>query len=154
MKQAKSKTKRKSVKKAAKAKGDARTKKKAPVAKAARDDNEPRYSAEEMLVTRKLIRPDLSDYKSKPRRVTQKKKSPPPENTNMETLFIVQNKEKQNRVTIKLTGGQTVSGWIEYYDKDLVKIRSEKPPHLLIRKSSIIYMHEDTSPGETKKKRK
>ena len=128
--------------------------KKAP-AKTAPDIAEIQPIDDEMLVTRKLIRPDLSNYKHpKPRRPAQKKKSPPPENTNMETFFIARKKEKQNPVVIKLTGGRTVRGWIEYYDKDLIKIRSEKPPHLLIRKDSIIYMYDDSASGETRKKRK
>jgi host factor-I protein len=39
--------------------------------------------------------------------------------------------------------GQTVSGWIEYYDKHMVRLTREGAPNLFIFKHEIMYIAED-----------
>ena len=39
--------------------------------------------------------------------------------------------------------GQTVSGWIEYYDKYMVRLTREGEPNLFIFKHEIMYIAED-----------
>jgi len=39
--------------------------------------------------------------------------------------------------------GQTVSGWIEYYDKHMVRLTREGAPNLFIFKHEIMYIADD-----------
>jgi host factor-I protein len=39
--------------------------------------------------------------------------------------------------------GQIVSGWIEYYDKHMVRLTREGAPNLFIFKHEIMYIAED-----------
>jgi hypothetical protein len=128
-----------------------------PAEKPETEDSEDRFDPEDdFQANRKLIRPDLTSYKPKPPSTfLQKKKSPPPENTNQENLFIASSKESKKLLLLKLTGGEIVRGWVEYYDRDCIKIKREKPPHLFIRKDSIVYiMYDEPGSGDIRKKRK
>jgi hypothetical protein len=44
------------------------------------------------------------------------KKAPPLGETGQETLYLRFLSEKQVRVTVKLRDGESISGWIEYFD--------------------------------------
>jgi len=48
--------------------------------------------------------------------------------------------EKQTPVTIKLRDGRTVEGWIEYYDRDMLRLTRSHEPNLFIFKHEIIYI--------------
>ena len=52
-------------------------------------------------------------------------RTPPPEDTFEEAAFLKALGEKQKTVRVKLMDGQTVSGWIEYYDKYMVRLTRE-----------------------------
>jgi len=43
--------------------------------------------------------------------------------------------------------GQIVSGWIEYYDKNMVRLTREGAPNLFIFKHEIMYIAEDVERG-------
>ena len=51
--------------------------------------------------------------------------------------------EKQKQVSVKLMDGQLVTGWIEYYDKNMVRLTREGAPNLFIFKHEIMYIAED-----------
>jgi host factor-I protein len=68
---------------------------------------------------------------------------PPPEDTFEEANFLRSLGEKQRPVSIKLLDGQTVRGWIEYYDKNMVRLTREGAPNLFIFKHEIMYIAED-----------
>lgn len=70
-------------------------------------------------------------------------RTPPPEETFEEASFLKALGEKQKTVTLKLMDGQTVSGWIEYYDKHMVRLTREGAPNLFIFKHEIMYIAED-----------
>jgi host factor-I protein len=59
-------------------------------------------------------------------------RTPPPEETFEEASFLKALGEKQRPVSVKLMDGQTVSGWIEYYDKHMVRLTREGAPNLFI----------------------
>jgi host factor-I protein len=75
-------------------------------------------------------------------------RTPPPEETFEEASFLKALGEKQKAVTVKLMDGQMVSGWIEYYDKNMVRLTREDAPNLFIFKHEIMYIVE----GSGKKK--
>ncbi len=70
-------------------------------------------------------------------------RTPPPEETFEEASFLKSLGEKQKQVSVKLMDGQTVSGWIEYYDKHMVRLTREGAPNLFIFKHEIMYIAED-----------
>lgn len=51
--------------------------------------------------------------------------------------------EQQKNVTIKLVDGEIVRGWIEYYDKNMLRLTREGAPNLFIFKHDIMYISED-----------
>ena len=70
-------------------------------------------------------------------------RTPPPEDTFEEASFLRVLGEKQKAVSIKLMDGETVRGWIEYYDKNMVRLTREGAPNLFIFKHEIMYIAED-----------
>jgi host factor-I protein len=71
-----------------------------------------------------------------------KPKSPPPDSTNEEATYLKSLCENQRPVAIKLVDGETVSGWIEYYDRDMLRLTREGLPNLFIYKHQIAYVEE------------
>jgi host factor-I protein len=70
-------------------------------------------------------------------------RTPPPEDTFEEAAFLKALGEKQKSVTLKLMDGQKVRGWIEYYDKHMVRLTREGAPNLFIFKHEIMYIAEE-----------
>jgi host factor-I protein len=70
-------------------------------------------------------------------------RTPPPEETLEEASFLKALGEKQKPVSVKLMDGQTVQGWIEYYDKNMVRLTRVGAPNLFIFKHEIMYIAED-----------
>src|ERR1700674_1687552 len=79
---------------------------------------------------------------------TKRGRTPPPEETFEEASFLKALGERQKAVSVKLMDGQTVTGWIEYYDKHMVRLTRQGEPNLFIFKHEIMYIAED---GGTKK---
>jgi host factor-I protein len=71
-----------------------------------------------------------------------KGKTPPPEETHQEAAYLRSLGERQVLVTVTLLGGEKVSGWIEYYDKDMVRLTREGEPNLFIFKHEIAHIAE------------
>lgn len=76
---------------------------------------------------------------------TKKPKSPPPEETYEEALYLKLLGEKQKTVSVKLAGGEVVKGWIEYYDKNMIRLTRDGEPNLFIFKHDILYIAEEGS---------
>ena len=70
-------------------------------------------------------------------------KAPPPEETFEEAAYLKALGEKQRPVTIKLMDGEIVRGWIEYYDRNMVRLTREDAPNLFIFKHEIMYIAEE-----------
>src|SRR3954468_18037437 len=70
-------------------------------------------------------------------------RTPPPEDTFEEASFLKALGEKQKAVSVKLMDGKMVRGWIEYYDKNMVRLTREDGPNLFIFKHEIMYIAED-----------
>jgi host factor-I protein len=65
------------------------------------------------------------------------KKEPPLGETGQETLYLRFLSEKQVTVTVKLRDGESVSGWIEYFDDTMIRLTREGRPNLFIYKNQI-----------------
>jgi host factor-I protein len=77
-----------------------------------------------------------------PFRPINKGKTPPPEETFEEAAYLKALGEKQKLVSIKLQGGEVVRGWIEYYDRNMLRLTRDGAPNLFIFKSEIMYIAE------------
>jgi host factor-I protein len=73
----------------------------------------------------------------------RKGKTPPPEETYEEASYLKSLGEKQKPVTIKLLDGELVKGWIEYYDRNMIRVTRDNAPNLFIFKHQIMYIAED-----------
>jgi host factor-I protein len=70
-------------------------------------------------------------------------RTPPPDDTHEEANFLKLLSEKQKPVTVKLMDGATITGWIEYYDRNMVRLTREGAPNLFIFKHEIMYIAEE-----------
>lgn len=59
-----------------------------------------------------------------------------------EAAYLKMLGEKQKPVSIKLRDGEIVRGWVEYYDRNMVRLTRENAPNLFIFKSEIVYISE------------
>jgi host factor-I protein len=75
--------------------------------------------------------------------IRRSKKSPPPGETGQETLYLRFLSEKQIPVSVKLRDGETVSGWIEYFDDGMIRLTRDGKPNLFIYKQQIRTIRED-----------
>jgi host factor-I protein len=73
----------------------------------------------------------------------RKPRNTPPEETMEEAAYLKGLAEKQKPVSIKLLDGEIVQGWIEYYDKNMLRLTREDKPNLFIFKHEIMYIAED-----------
>jgi host factor-I protein len=65
------------------------------------------------------------------------RKSPPPGDTGQEAAYLRFLSDKQVPVTVKLRDGESVSGWIEYFDDRMIRLTREGHPNLFIYKQQI-----------------
>jgi host factor-I protein len=70
----------------------------------------------------------------------KKGRTPPPEETFEESAYLRMLGEKQKQVSIKLLDGEIVTGWIEYYDRGMIRLTRENAPNLFIFKHEIMYI--------------
>ena len=73
------------------------------------------------------------------------KKSPPPDSTNQEAAYLKFLTEKQKPISVKLVDGEVVRGWVEYYDRNMIRVTRQGKPNLFIYKSQIAYLAEESS---------
>jgi host factor-I protein len=67
----------------------------------------------------------------------RRSKTPPPGETGQEALYLRSLSERQVPVTVKLLDGETVRGWIEYFDDGMLRLTREGKPNLFIYKHQI-----------------
>ena len=67
----------------------------------------------------------------------RRQKAPPPGETGQEALYLRSLSDRQVQVHVKLRDGETVSGWIEYFDDRMIRLTREGKPNLFIYKHQI-----------------
>jgi host factor-I protein len=67
----------------------------------------------------------------------RRSKAPPPGETGQEALYLRSLSDRQVTVQIKLRDGETVRGWIEYFDDGMLRLTREGRPNLFIYKHQI-----------------
>jgi host factor-I protein len=72
-----------------------------------------------------------------PSSTRRRSKIPPPGETGQEALYLRSLSDRQVNVQIKLRDGETVRGWIEYFDDGMLRLTREGKPNLFIYKHQI-----------------
>ena len=67
----------------------------------------------------------------------RRSKTPPPGETGQEALYLRSLSDRQVPVSVKLCDGETVRGWIEYFDDGMLRLTREGKPNLFIYKHQI-----------------
>ncbi len=65
-----------------------------------------------------------------------------PFDTQREIAYLKELVQTQAPVEVKLRTGETVSGFVEYYDKGFIRLTRTDAPNLFIFKSDIQYLYE------------
>ena len=109
---------------------------------------------------RKLIRPNLRDYKAYRREGREvkeeeggavpagtfspaRRKQVPPEQTNAENFYYLKQMGSKTAVVVVLLDGEELHGWIEWYDRDCIKVHRLNEPNLLVYKHAIKYIYKE-----------
>lgn len=66
-----------------------------------------------------------------------------PETTHRESEYIDKLSKNKTPVVVKLIDGEEIRGWIEYYDRDIIRITRGTEPNLFIYKNRVKYLFED-----------
>ncbi|HZP03649.1 MAG TPA: RNA chaperone Hfq [Terracidiphilus sp.] len=67
----------------------------------------------------------------------RRSKTPPPGETGQEFLYLRSLSDRQVIVSVKLRDGETVRGWIEYFDDTMLRLTRDGQPNLFIYKNQI-----------------
>lgn len=71
----------------------------------------------------------------------RRKKSPPPAETHAETYYYKKQMDARTDMVIILRDGEEITGKIEWYDIDAIKVDRETEPKILLLKHNIKYMY-------------
>jgi sRNA-binding regulator protein Hfq len=112
-------------------------------------------------MNRRLIRPNFTEIKEKiksgeglkPPSVQvpsqaqqqqpppQQKKIHPPTDTFAENYYYLKQMSKKTPMAVVFNDGQVVEGYIEWYDRNCIKLNRDNAPNLLVYKSNIKFLH-------------
>ena len=100
------------------------------------------------FANRKLIRPSLARPEGNgagpmERRDRAPRKTAPAEQTHAENFYYQKQMQSKTPMVIVLKDGEEVHGYIEWYDKNCIKVTRSGQSNLLIYKPSIKYMYKE-----------
>jgi host factor-I protein len=124
---------------------------------------------QEGFANRKLIRPSLTrndhnhtqpvlgERRDRPERQERAertdrhggRKMAPPEQTNAENFYYQKQMQSRTPMVVVLRDGEQIHGYIEWYDRNCIKVNRNGQPNLMIYKPSIKYMYKE---GENARK--
>jgi host factor-I protein len=112
-------------------------------------------------MNRRLIRPNFTELKDKMNAQDQanKKKIHPPTDTFAENYYYLKQMNKKTPMAVVFADGQIIEGYIEWYDRNTIKLNRDNAPNLLIYKANIKYLYKldetpEPEPEEEAKKKK
>ena len=105
------------------------------------------------LGPRKLIRPSLSDVRRESAAPRGLRKGAPPEQTNAESFYYLKQMQARTPIVVRLVDGEELRGWIEWYDKDAIKLNRENAPNLLLQKHAIKYLFKEEEERQFRRRR-
>jgi sRNA-binding regulator protein Hfq len=115
-------------------------------------------------MNRKLIRPNLTEIKEQMSQDKERdkdaarRKMHPPTDTFAESYYYLKQMNKKTPMAVVFANGEVVEGYIEWYDRNCIKLNRDNAPNLLIYKSNIrcLYKageHAEAAGDESKKKK-
>ena len=104
---------------------------------------------------RKLIRPSMTEMMDRfpTRGTTGRRKQVPAEQTNAESFYYLKQMQGRTIMVVVLADGTELVGWIEWYDKNCLKLNREKAPNLLIFKHSVKFMFKEEELHQRRRRR-
>jgi sRNA-binding regulator protein Hfq len=67
----------------------------------------------------------------------------PPDHTYAESFYYVKQMEARTPVAVVLNNLEVLRGFVEWYDRECIKLTREGSPNLLLYKHSIKYVYKD-----------
>ena len=104
---------------------------------------------------RKLIRRSLAEVR-RDQGISpgpSSRKSVPPDQTNAEAYYYLKQMQSRTPIVVRLLDGEELRGWIEWYDKDVIKLNREGAPNLVVPKHSIKYLYKEEEERQFRRKR-
>ncbi len=116
----------------------------------------PERMQDEEFVSRKLIRPSLSAPVPRTEPVSERRerlertdrvpsslprRNVAPEQTHAENYYYQKQIQSKTPVVVVMKDGEEVQGFIEWYDRNCIKLNCGTAPHLLLYKPSIRYIY-------------
>jgi len=80
-------------------------------------------------------------YASQGQNPGQAKKMYPPTDTGAENYYYLKQMSKKTPMAVVFQDGQTLEGYIEWYDRNCIKINRDGAPNLLVYKNALKYMY-------------
>ena len=105
-----------------------------------RSENHGNHNGSPMPLQERRERPERHDRAERPMGGGGKKSSPP-EQTNAENFYYQKQMQSKTPVVVVLKDGEQVTGLIEWYDKNCIKLNRHGASNLLLYKPSIRYMY-------------
>ena len=69
------------------------------------------------------------------------KKMHPPTDTSAESYYYLKQMSKKTPMAVVFADGEVIEGYIEWYDRNCIKLNRDNAPNLLVYKSKIKYMY-------------
>jgi RNA chaperone Hfq len=63
--------------------------------------------------------------------------------TNAESFYYLKQMQARTPMVVRLVDGEELRGWIEWYDKDAIKLNRDGAPNLLLQKHAIKYLFKE-----------
>jgi len=101
------------------------------------------YEVEHNQQNRHRMFREIPDFKRGPRNgngSTARQRQSPPEATNAENFYYLKQMNSKTPMVIVMTDGEEIRGWIEWYDRNALKVNRDGAPNLLIQKHCIKYL--------------
>jgi sRNA-binding regulator protein Hfq len=64
------------------------------------------------------------------------------EQTNAEAVYLARLIQNKTPITVKLVNEEEISGWIEYYDRNFIRVTRHNAPNAFIYKDQIKFITE------------
>ncbi len=72
---------------------------------------------------------------------SQQKKTYPPTDTGAENYYYLKQMSKKTPMAVVFQDGEVLEGYIEWYDRNCIKLNREGAPNLLVYKNALKYMY-------------
>ncbi len=107
------------------------------------------------LGPRKLIRSSLAQIRREHGQspAPSSRKAVPADQTNAEAFYYLKQMQSRTPIVVRLLDGEELRGWIEWYDKDVIKLNRENAPNLVVPKHAIKYLYKEEEERQHRRQR-